>query len=263
VDPPRAHVVLRLLNAGHHLPEALQSLLQNFYDGPVSVHARIDAATTDATEQHLERAALARHQWDWHIEWSRRHEDLWNATASVYEEIDGGVVYTLDADNRFEPDRLTKGWSVHPHRRLLCCDTVNWAGWSGVVAGKVPLNRTVPTAEDLLKENRYDSLNQRLDGKFCRDVLAPLMRLEPEEAIPDYFANLVAARLSVVCCHEYVAGTYASSPGSLSRRAITRTLDARTRALFLRVDQHDRILELAAKHLRDAPLRPSFPLPAM
>lgn len=234
---------MRLKDCGATVREALLSLCQNRYEGPVSVRVRIDFDSSDATDSHVERAALKRPDWEWSIVRSPRHEDLWKATRIMYEELGEGVVYLLDGDNLLSEDRISRGWEVDPHRRLLCVQRVEWISNGGSHVGFVPINKTVPTSEELLELNRFDTLNQRLDARFAREVLAPLMALEEEEAVPDYFANLVAARLSIVCVHEYVGGKYRNRPRSLSQREGYPALDLRTRALFRRIEKSGELLE--------------------
>jgi hypothetical protein len=221
---PEATVLLRILNGERQLKSTLDSLVAQQYDGPVFVRARIDANTTDGAEDLVARYMRmnARSNWDWEIERTKTHETLWTATRALYEEASDGVIYLLDVGNVFAPGRLRRGWDCDPKVRPVC---VNQAVWR--VAADVPgrnnrkllmpqTTKVIPTLEHLFRWGWYDTLCLRIDGRFAREVLAPLMDNTNDELGEDYFTTIIARHLEGLCAHEVYAGDFVVRPGSLN-----------------------------------------------
>jgi glycosyltransferase involved in cell wall biosynthesis len=220
---PPVVVLMRVLNGEPTLSRTLTSLVRQEYDGPVTIVARVDASTTDATEFIIKGYADEQPDWTWKVERADAHETLWTATRKEYERLPDGVLYTLDAGNRLATDRLTHGWDCHPTTRPVCVNRVtihadssiydlrNVDGPVDVPDGPIPL----PSFEELCVAGWYDTLCYRIDCRFAREVLAPLMGHTDEELGEDHFTSIIARHLDWLCAHMAYAGEYLVTRNSL------------------------------------------------
>jgi len=212
---------MRVLNGEPTLSRTLTSLVRQEYDGPVTVVARVDASTTDATEFIIKGYAEEQPDWDWRIERSDQHETLWTATRKEYGRLPDGLLYTLDAGNRLAAGRFVNGWDCHPTPRPVCVNMVVVLADPGIhelrnFEVKLPTDDPpVPSFAELCVAGWFDTLCLRLDCRFAREVLAPLMRHTDEELGEDHFGTLVARHLDGLCTHAAYAGDYFVTRNSL------------------------------------------------
>lgn len=230
-------ILIRLKNERDRAPKVLANAAQLEWEGRVVVHVAVDAASRDGTFEVVKEVAgaLARGNLVYHI---LRHEavPLSVATRILLEKSEEDALYLLDADNRMPAGRLLYHESLAeedaPGVSAVKVAVVDLA--SGERKGTFPPDGRTIDFPSLRRANALDGLNLRLDGKYARDRLLPLLRKAQREIVEDYLFVLVAARDGRLTYHPVELGEYGLRPGRLSERRDPRPPTWATLELFER-----------------------------
>jgi hypothetical protein len=219
------------------LNEALRSITEQDYEGPLTVLVAVDERTTDTSlETALQWASRdVRHRW---VVQKYPPTTLFEMTVRALEETTEEYAFLLDSDNRLYTDRVSASLRGCYPGRGICLSQVETLGTEG--AGPMrpfPADHVQRNRQLLVSGGNFgDSLTQRLRMDWVRSTLLPIQHKVlqlgfAQNASEDFLDMLVAGHVGAICPELAPArpvAEYRYREGALTKTSNMYSRDART-----------------------------------
>jgi glycosyltransferase involved in cell wall biosynthesis len=223
---------MRLFNNEDTIDRALESLWKQDWGGDITAIIGLDADSRDDTRRLVRAFTSARSRENFH--WMlvpHPHVNLLGSTKLLLSKVTQDAIMFLDGDNRYYPNRIRDHMQKYPlgSHPGICGLCSKIMGEGGGFAPLLSATRSY-TGDELVKENVVDIGSVRIEGRYMRTRLLPLLRDIPEDSdlVEDYLMFMIAAEDGLLHIHPDVVTEYWIHPFMLSRRTdlVGRTTEA-------------------------------------
>jgi glycosyltransferase involved in cell wall biosynthesis len=227
---PSTTIIVRTFNDADFIPGLYKNLGELKPVGRTEILIGLDAGSTDRTRDGVEV---------WFRDWSvpgvpappvtiltvkHRHVTPLGAFHLLAEMCrDDDFVIILDADNRLHPDRLTRMHQLCPAPEGVCACAIRRVHPDGSpdAIPIIPVPGASFSYRNMIENgNQLDGLCLRINGKYLRERILPILREVGDEDLPeDQIITLVASYDGLLHAHpNEVLADYTVRPDALSER---------------------------------------------
>lgn len=213
-------ILVRTFNDAAMLLGLFPSLDALAWDGTVTVRIGVDMGSTDGTPDLVDRNVATRKGYE---VVRHPHTTPLGSFLALAERCTEDSVLILDADNRLDPDRLTRMDALCPRPQGVCACAIRRVHPDGTpdAIPTIPLPGASFSYRNMIENgNQLDGLCLRINGKYLRERILPILREVGDEDLPeDQIITLVASYDGLLHVHpNEVLADYTVRSDALSER---------------------------------------------